>query len=92
MMKDIFVIFQVVPVQFANTLVQMDETSSWAAKSNFLTKIRQRRIGQGKNRHNFFSELFLSHLLIQSLTSHYLKPLFLLVLAAGSLVSLFIQV
>lgn len=37
------------------------------------------------------TELFLSHFLIQSLTSHYLKPLFLRVLAAGSLVSLFIQ-
>lgn len=40
---------------------------------------------------SFFSQdmLFLYHLLVQILTSHYLKPLFLLVLAAGSLVSLF---
>lgn len=75
-----------------NRLVQMDETSAWAAsRSNSKLKLDKGEEDNVKIGTSFFSlqaELFLSHFLLQILTSHYLKPLFLVVLAAGSLASL----
>lgn len=77
-----------------STLVQLDETPAQAAsETNSRLKLDKRRRGQSKNRLTFFfffliqAELFLSHSFIQRLTSHYLKPLFLPVLAAGPLAS-----
>lgn len=77
-----------------STLVQLDETPAQAAsETNSRLKLDKRRRGQSKNRLTFFfffliqAELFLSHFFIQRLTSHYLKPLFLPVLAAGPLAS-----
>lgn len=77
-----------------STLVQLDETPAQAAsETNSRLKLDKRRRGQSKNRLTFFfffliqAELFLSHFFIHRLTSHYLKPLFLPVLAAGPLAS-----
>lgn len=74
----------------------MDECSAWTARTHFLTKIRQKRRWHSKNSHVFFFSffllqvgLFISHFFIPVLTSHYMKLLLLLVMAAQLLAWLF---
>lgn len=77
-----------------NTLVQIDELSARAASKSD-SPLQLDKGDEDSEKIDFFffllflTQLFLSHFLIQILTSHYLKPLFLLVVAAGSLASLF---